>query len=204
MGSKSKRLGNSFEYEIRDLLREATGDNSFERVPLSGAYFGGSNKVRADTSRDDLVEIMSGDLICPPGWRWVCECKNQVDVPYHQLFLGDKCKIIDEFLQQVSDDAKTTGKEPLLFMKLRKSGWKLPTRVKNILKESEVKVPVAKSSTVGILVAERVDYCFDIAELNHIKYTGSLSPDAAATWYFFDVNNWIEHINSRTTKKYID
>lgn len=204
MGSKSKRLGNSFEYEIRDLLREATGDNSFERVPSSGAYFGGANKVRAETARDDLVEIMSGDLICPRGWRWVVECKNQMDVPYHQLFLGDESKTVDEFLKQVSEDAKTTGKEPLLFMKLRKSGWKLPTRIKNILKESGAKVPVAKSSTVGILVAERADYCFDIAGLNHIEYTGLLSDDVAATWYFFDVNNWIKHVNSRTAKKDID
>ncbi len=204
MGSKSKRLGNSFEYEIRDLLREATGDNSFERVPSSGAYFGGANKVRADTARDDLVEIMSGDLICPAGWRWVVECKNQMDVPYHQLFLGDECKTIDDFLRQVSDDATTTGKEPLLFMKLRKSGWKLPTRIKNILKESNVKAPVAKSSTVGILVAERADYCFDIAGLNHIEYTGLLGDGVSATWYFFDAQNWIQHVNNRTAKKHID
>ena len=126
MGKKSKRFGNGFEYEVRDILREATGDKSFERVPDSGAYFGGANKIRAETARKDLVEMMSGDLICPPDWRWVAECKNYEDVPYHQLFLGNSCLIINEFLQQVNQDATTSGKEPLLIMKIRRKGWKLP------------------------------------------------------------------------------
>jgi len=197
MGMKSKRLGKGFEYEIRDILREATGDNSFERVPNSGAYFGGANKVRAETARDDLVEIMSGDLICPPGWRWVCECKNHEDVPYHQLFLGSGCKMIDEFLQQVNQDAETSGKEPLLFMKLRRKGWKLPAKVKKELQTADIKIPQGNSNTIGILVAERSDYC-DITGVNHIMYTGPLDENTCATWYFFDLENWLEHVIERT------
>lgn len=197
MGMKSKRFGKGFEYEIRDILREATGDNSFERVPDSGSYFGGANKVRAETARKDLVEIMSGDLICPPNWRWVVECKNHEEVPYHQLFLGDNCATIDEFLQQVNQDGVTSGKEPLLIMKLRKKAWKLPTKVKKTLLAANIKVPQGKTSTTGILVAERADYC-DISGINHIMYTGPLTDTTCATWYFFDLNKWLEYVVERT------
>jgi len=198
MGNKSKRIGNTFEYEIRDVLREVTGDNSFERVPNSGAYFGGANQVRAITAREDLVEIMSGDLICPPNWRWVVECKNHEDVPYHQLFLGSGCKIIDEFLQQVSQDAETSSKEPLLFMKLRRKSWKLPTKVKKTLEAANIKPPQGKSSTIGVLVAERAEYAYDISGINHIMYTSPLTEDTCATWYFYDLDAWLEYVVERT------
>lgn len=197
MGKKSKRLGKGFEYEVRDILREATGDNSFERVPSSGAYFGGANKVRAETARKDLVEIMSGDLICPPGWRWIVECKNHEDVPMHQLFLGKKCALMDEFLQQVYQDSETTNKEPLLFVKLRRKGWKLPAKVKKTLMAADIKLPQGNSNTIGIIVAELADKCDDISGINHIMYTGSLGDGISATWLFFDLNNWLEYVNER-------
>lgn len=197
MGKKSKRLGNTFEYEVRDILREATGDNSFERVPNSGAYFGGANKIRAETAREDLVEIMSGDLICPRGWRWVCECKNHEDVPYHQLFLGDGCVLMDEFLQQVYQDAETSKKEPLLFVKLRRKGWKLPKKVKDSLVNAGIKPPQGNSNTIGILVAELADKCDDISGINHIMYTGSLENGTSVTWLFFDLNNWLKYVVDR-------
>ena len=200
MSKKSKLYGKGFEYEVRDILREATGDKSFERVPSSGAYFGGANKVRAETARDDLVEIMSGDLICPPGWRWICECKNHEDVPIHQLFLGEKCNIIDEFLQQVSEDAQTSGKEPLLVMKYRRKGFKLSKKVRDQITSAGVQPPKSKSSTLGILVAERADYCFDITGINHIQYTGKLDEQYSATWCFFDLNAWLELIQDRQYK----
>ncbi len=199
MGKKSKRFGKGFEYEVRDILREATGDDSFERVPDSGAFFGGANKIRAETSREDLVEIMSGDLICPPGWRWVCECKNYEDVPYHQLFLGNGCKLIDEFLQQVHQDAITSKKEPLLFMKIRRKPWKLSKKAKDSFKEAGMKIPQSNSKTLGILVAELANKCTDIAGINHIKYTGSLENGTCATWLFFDLQNWLEYVNDRTS-----
>ncbi len=196
-GKKSKTYGKGFEYEVRDILREATGDNSFERVPSSGAYFGGANKVRAETARDDLVEIMSGDIICPPGWRWVVECKNHEDVPIHQLFLGEGSKTIDEFLKQVNEDGNTSGKQPLLVMKLRRKGFKLSKKVRDQIAAAGAKVPASNSSTIGIVVAERADYCFDITGINHIQYTGKLDENTCATWCFFDINAWLEYIEER-------
>ena len=200
MSKKSKVYGKGFEYEVRDILREATGDNSFERVPSSGAYFGGSNKIRAETARKDLVEIMSGDLICPPGWRWIVECKNHEDVPVHQLFLGKNSKTIDEFLKQVSEDADTSNKEPLLVMKLRRKGYTLSKKVRDQITAAGVKPPSSNSSTIGIMVAERADYCFDIMGNNHIQYTGKLNEKYSATWCFFDINVWLDYIEERQYK----
>lgn len=197
MSKKSKTYGKGFEYEVRDILREATGIQSFERVPTSGAWIGGKNAYKAEFGRNDVTEIMAGDLICPKGWRWNVECKNWDDIPVHQLFMGKESKQINEFLKQVCDSAKVANKEPLLVMKWRKKGYKLPTRVKKLLEDAKVKAPTSNSITVGILVAEMSDKCFDISGMNHIQYTGNLDEDHAATWCFFDFNAWLEYIKDR-------
>jgi hypothetical protein len=200
MSNKSGRIGKDFEYEVRDILREATGDLSFERVPNSGAYFGGANQVRALTAREGLTEIMSGDIITPPGWRWVVECKNHEDVPYHQLFIGGACKAVDEFLDQINVDAGTTGKEPLLFVKLRRKGYKLSKKVRDAIEASGEKIPQSKSSTIGTVVAERSENCGEIAHFNHIQYTCDLPSEKGTTWRFFDIDLWITEINKRSNK----
>ena len=197
MGSKSKRLGKGFEYEVRDLLREATGIQSFERVPTSGAWIGGQNAYKAQFGREDVTEIMSGDIICPQGWRWTVECKNEADVPIHQLFLGDKCDKINEYLEQVFNSSMTAKKQPLLIMKYRKSGYKLPKRIVEILDEANVSAPKTNSVTLGIIVAEEVSNSYDISDLNHIYYTAVFSNNTKTSWRFFDIENWFKHINER-------
>jgi len=198
MTNKSKQLGKKFEYEIRNLLRETTGDNSFERVPDSGAFFGGANKIRAITARDDLVEIMSGDIICPPNWRWIVECKNYEDFSYHKLFIGNTFNLVDEFIEQVLTDAKTSNKEPLLFINLRRKKWIIPKKVKNDLKKLNIKIPQSNSVSFGILVGELKNNCDDIAHINHIFYTSSIEN---TEWRFFDVKNWLMYVNTRSIIK---
>ena len=197
MSKKSKTYGKGFEYETRDILREATGIQSFERVPTSGAWIGGANAYKAEFGREDVTEIMAGDLICPEDWRWTVECKNWEDVSIHQLFMGKESKQINEFLKQVYDSAKVANKEPLLVMKWRKKGFKLPLRVRKLLENASVKPPTSNSITIGILVAELSDKCFDISGINHIQYTGNLDEKYSATWNFFDFNTWLEHIKER-------
>ena len=197
MGSKSKRLGSGFEYEIRDILREATGEMTFERSPSSGAFVGGSNAFRTKTLRNDATEIMSGDLIVPANWRWMVECKNHVDIPVHQLFLGDGCKEVDSFLEQTSYTASLINKQPLLFMKLRKSPATFSKKLKDIIIESGGALPQTKTVSLGILVAEMSDHSHDIAHLNHITYTGLLEDGTPITWRFFDIEKWIKYVKER-------
>lgn len=197
MSSKSKRYGKGFEYEVRDILRESTGLPGFERVPTSGAWIGGQNAHKADYGRNDVTEIMAGDLICPDGWRWTVECKNHADVPVHQLFLGDGAKLVNEFLEQVYYSSLLVEKESLLVMKYRKSGYSLPKRIKDFLKESDVSPPKTNSVTLGILVAEQADNCYDIAGLNHIYYTATFTKNISTSWRFFDFEKWLETVKER-------
>jgi len=200
MTSKSKRLGNTFEYEVRDMLRLATGIESFERTPSSGSLFGGKNAAKALTAREDAVDILSADLICPEGWRWCVECKNYEDVPIHQLYFGEECKAIDEFLSQICDDAKTTGKEPLLIFKLRRKPYSFKKKFKDQLNEANIKTPKINSVTTGIMVAELMINCHEISDMNHIQYTRRLESGEFQTWRFFDFTLWLNTVKDRQFK----
>lgn len=197
MATKSARYGKGFEYEVRDLLREATDIDSFERVPHSGAWVGGKNAHRANTAREDMVDMLSGDIVTPEGWRWVVECKNHEDVPIHQLFFGDECKAIDEFLGQICDDADTTGKEPLLIFKIRKKPYSFKKKFKDQLKEAKIAVPKINSVTTGIMVAEIMENCDEMSNINHIQYTRKLEDGEFQTWRFFDFTAWLELVKVR-------
>ena len=197
MTSKSARYGKGFEYEIRDILRESTGIESFDRVPASGSMFGGKNAARAATSRDDAVDILTADIICPEGWRWVIECKNHEDVPVHQLYFGEECKTVDEFLGQICDDAQTSGKEPLLVFKIRRKPYSFKKKFIDMLKKAKIVVPKINSITTGILVAELAENCNEIKENNHIQYTRELEDGDFQVWRFFDFEIWLKFVKIR-------
>jgi len=197
MGTKSARNGKNFEYEIRDMLREATGIESFERTPQSGAWIGQSNRYKTKTARADMVDIMSGDIVTPDGWRWICECKNHENVTVHQLYFGKECKQVDEFLDQVCDDSETTGKEPLLIFKVKKKPYSFNKKFLTTLKEAKIAVPKINSITSGIMVAELKDNCDEISDMNHIQYTRNLENGDYQVWRFFDFDTWLTMIKPR-------
>ena len=197
MSTKSARYGKGFEYEVRDLLREATGIDSFDRVPHSGAWLGGKNAFRATNARNDMVDIMTGDMVTPEGWRWVCECKNHEDIPVHQLFFGTECKVIDEFLGQICDDSETSGKEPLLVFKVRKKPYSFKKKFIDELKEADISVPKVNSVTTGIMVAELVEYSDELKDMNHIQYSRLLETGDFQTWRFFDFEQWLKFVKPR-------
>lgn len=197
MTSKSARYGKGFEYEVRDMLREATGIDSFDRVPASGSMFGGKNASRAVNARDDAVDILTADIICPEGWRWVIECKNHEDVPIHQLFFGNECKTVDDFLSQICDDAQTSGKEPLLVFKVRKKPYSFKKKFVDTLKESKIDVPKINSITTGIMVAELMENCDELKDMNHIQYSRLLENGEFQTWRFFDFSSWLSLVKAR-------
>lgn len=197
MGKKSKNYGKGFEYEARDLLREATGIQSFERVPTGGAWIGGKNAYKAQTGRDDVTEIMAGDLICPENWKWTVECKNWENVPIHQLIIGDQCKVIDDFLDQINNAANIAKKEPLLMMKLRKKKYDLPDKIKSLLSAQSIKIPTSNTYTIGILVAEKTEKCVEIQQFNHIRYIDKINN---ISWCFFDFNVWKCELKARQFK----
>ena len=64
MSSKSKTKGKSWERDVCLFLSELY-DESFIRVPGSGAFIGGSNQFRKETLSTEQIKLSRGDIIPP-------------------------------------------------------------------------------------------------------------------------------------------
>ena len=78
MGGASKEKGNAWELEVAKFLEE-NFEGKFSRVPRSGAMFGGENAENAEGERQDVVEILSGDIITPKDFPFTIEAKHYDD-----------------------------------------------------------------------------------------------------------------------------
>jgi hypothetical protein len=120
MSSKSKTKGNSWERDIVNHL-SALYNLPFVRVPSSGAFVGGKNKVRKEFLHDGQIKMMKGDIIPPDKWNhFNCEAKNYADFPFHQLVQGE-CKQLETWIAQLMDVADD-GDINILMMKITRKG----------------------------------------------------------------------------------
>ena len=120
-GSKSKNKGKGFEREICNILSEIYQD-SFERVPYSGAFVGGVNAARKSTLTENQIKAFKGDIIPPDAWNYFnCECKNYADFPFHQLLQNKPIPLLEQWLEQTLD-AHDKDDLDLLFMKFNRKG----------------------------------------------------------------------------------
>ena len=118
MTSPSKNKGNSFELEVAKYL-SALYNESFLRVPSSGAFIGGKNQHRKVTMHDSQVRNFKGDII--PGetfTRFNSECKSYASFPFHLLLHGN-CKQLDTWLDQLMVVAEKDDCS-ILFMKFNR------------------------------------------------------------------------------------
>lgn len=100
MTSKSKTKGSSFEREAAKYLSELYQE-SFVRVPNSGAYIGGSNTHRKQNLSENQIKSFKGDIIPPDTWtKFNAEAKSYADFPFHQLLTGN-CKVFDTWIEQL-------------------------------------------------------------------------------------------------------
>jgi hypothetical protein len=122
MPSKSKAKGNAWELEVAKFL-SATYNESFIRIPSSGAFVGGKNNFRKTTLCNTQVQSKKGDIHPPADWKhWNIECKSYADFPFHQLWFTD-VKILDEWIQQ-QKDVEDPGDLNLILIKIsRKEKW---------------------------------------------------------------------------------
>ena len=94
------------------ILKEHPAWGQFSRSVGSGNRWG-QKVVLSESAK----QIYSGDLTCPECFRFVVESKKGYnDIDLCSAFSGS-CKGLDDFLTQVSDDAKRTGRKPLLIWK---------------------------------------------------------------------------------------
>lgn len=117
---KSGQKGKGAEREIckllnarfASLLSEHTDWGTFSRTVGSGNRWGQGVSLSAQAK-----DTYSGDICVPPTFKWVIESKKGYnDIDLCSCFAG-KCRELDEFLQQVEDDAERTGRKPLLVWK---------------------------------------------------------------------------------------
>jgi len=117
----SKQKGNGFERLISNQLSEHFSDD-FRRTPQSGAITGGLNRKKAENLREDAKDILSSDIIAPAWFPFLIECKAYADEPkFHQIINGESKKL-DEWIEQVDNDAKFASKSPLLIFKINRKG----------------------------------------------------------------------------------
>ena len=133
MPSKSKSKGKGFEREIAKHLSEMY-NNSFTRVPDSGAFTGGKNNYRRETLTEGQVRAHKGDIIPPDHWKYFnAECKNYAGFPFHQLLTKGPIPQLENWLQQTLE-AADQGDVNILFMKFDRIGkyiaYQLPQNFK--------------------------------------------------------------------------
>ena len=130
MPSKSKTKGKTFEREIANFLSKLY-DNSFTRVPDSGAFTGGKNAFRREKLTEGQVRAHKGDIIPPDDWcSFNVECKNYAEFPFHNLFSTGTVPILEDWLQQTLQAADSGDCNTLIFRITRK-GTYIATQLPN-------------------------------------------------------------------------
>lgn len=134
MPSKSKTKGKGFEREVANFLSELYND-SFTRVPDSGAFTGGKNAHRREKLTEGQVRAHKGDIIPPDNWKnFNCECKNYAEFPFHQLFSQGPVLLLESWIKQALE-AEDPGDLTIIFMKFNRKGryvaYKLPENFEN-------------------------------------------------------------------------
>ena len=116
MAVNSKQKGNTFERDVCAHFERIFG-GTFKRVPQSGA-FGTVNSAVLNTH---MKETLTGDIICPEGFRFSVECKSYKSIPWHHIVAGS-CKQLDKWIGQSEKDAILAGKDALIVFKIVRQG----------------------------------------------------------------------------------
>ena len=122
MSSKSKTKGKSWELDVC-LYLSALYNDSFIRVPGSGAFIGGTNQFRKDYLSEEQIKLSRGDIIPPVKYPFfLAECKNYAEFPFHQLISKERIVLLDSWIEQVEHDVTSENDLWLLFIKITRKG----------------------------------------------------------------------------------
>ena len=122
MSKKSKQKGKSWERDVCIFLSELYND-SFIRVPNSGAYVGGKNEFRREHLSAEQIKLSRGDIIPPLKYPFfLAECKNYIEFPFHQLVAKDRIVLLESWIEQVEHDVTSDNDVWLLFIKITRKG----------------------------------------------------------------------------------
>lgn len=113
MAINGKKKGNRNElFFAKELTKRF--NKKFTRVPMSGGF---STYNKGSGAKQSAMEDLSGDIIPPEGFRFSIEVKSRKDFNFWDL-LNDNNNEIDEWIEQIEEEAKISNKEPLLIIKI--------------------------------------------------------------------------------------
>jgi len=138
----SKHKGKRGELALVKLLNERFDTSQFSRVVGSGNRW---SQVECVTK--DYI----GDIVCPPNFRFTVECKNGYNELDMYVATQSKVALLDEFLDQASDDANRTGKQPLLCWKKDRQPWLAFLKAELVQKDLEYHVRYRDWLGTGLL-----------------------------------------------------
>jgi hypothetical protein len=115
-GKKGKRVELEVVKELNSRFHEILNSNpswgKFSRTIGSGNRWGQNVFLSKNA-----INNFSGDLVCPENFKFVLESKGGYnDIDLCSAFDKGQ-KELDEFLKQVSEDSKRTGRKPMLLWK---------------------------------------------------------------------------------------
>ena len=116
MSINSKNKGSAWEREVCKIFKRQWPGKDFMRVPSSGALMGKSNKERHSVIDENVKEVLSGDIICPPNFRFSVECKCYAGISFWDLF--NESSDLNSWIKQCSEDAAFANKLPMLIIKI--------------------------------------------------------------------------------------
>jgi hypothetical protein len=83
-------------------------------VPASGAH--GTNLANTGI-RADAIEILSGDIICPPEFKFSIEVKSRANFNFWDLLNKENTEV-DDWIKQAEREAEASKKEFLLIVRV--------------------------------------------------------------------------------------
>lgn len=111
------RKGKSGERLLVALFNERFGEG-FSRSIGSGNRWG--QKVSLP---QHAVEVFTGDLCCPKGFKWVLESKNGYDEIDLNLCMMKDSAVLNSFIDQVMKDSHRSQRKPMLLWKKTRRPW---------------------------------------------------------------------------------
>lgn len=123
MTSKNKAKGNGFENETAKFFNTIFNTTEFARTPGSGAWMGRSHAQKRIGVAEAAKDTLRGDLITPPNFPFIVECKINTNNPSYNNIIGTNDAKLDGWISEVEYDAEQSGsKFPLLVFKTPRKG----------------------------------------------------------------------------------
>lgn len=141
MPNPSGIKGDKFQREVSQFFNKLYETNEFSSTPSSGALVGGKNWKRSDLS-ERVREIYAGDLVVPPWFYYVVECKHYKNDPNYAKIIGTNDKVLDGWINECLIDSANVQRVPLIAFKTNYKGsfFVFPVSFLEFLQEIE-KVP---------------------------------------------------------------